>query len=237
MEREKNPKSSSSAVFKAGAVSLAFLIIGYQVALFVHRASVLHVEAVRDHPDTVYVYVTRPAAGAEAPDSAAAAPPSSPASSSEPERVEVRRNAEHAPAVAEVRERTRRVESFRFDPNTVGLEDLVRLGFTPKQAQAIVNYRQKGGRFRRKGDFAKSFVVSDSVYKRLEPFIDIPRLNINTADSAAFDALPGIGPYFAAQMVSYREKIGGYTSVDQLMDIPRFDEERLEGLKDLVECR
>lgn len=232
MEKEKNPKKGSSAVFKTGAVSLAFLIIGYQVALFVHRASVLHVEAMRDHPDTVYVYVSKPApdTGTVPEGSPAAPPPTS-------ERVEVRKNAEHAPAVAGVRERTRRVESFRFDPNTASQDDLVRLGFTPKQAQAIVNYRSKGGRFRRKSDFAKSFVVSDSVYARLEPFIDIPLLDINTADSAAFDALPGIGPYFASQMVSYREKIGGYTSVDQLMDIPRFDEERLEGLRDLVECR
>lgn len=232
MEKEKNPKNGSSAVFKAGAVSLAFLIIGYQVALFVHRASVLHVEAMRDHPDTVYVYVTQPAPADVPPgnDVPSAPPPT-------PERKEVRKNADHAPAVAEVRGRTRKVESFRFDPNTASVDDFVRLGFSPKQAQAIDNYRSKGGRFRRKDDFARSFVVSDSIFVRLEPFIDIPLVNINTADSAAFDALPGIGPYFAAQMVRYREKIGGYTSVDQLMDIPRFDEERLEGLRDLVECR
>lgn len=147
-----------------------------------------------------------------------------------------RRTAHHTPAVQAVRAKTRKRESFRFDPNTVSVEDLQRLGFSEKQAQSIDNYRQKGGEFRRKEDFAKSYVVADSVYKRLERFIDIPRLDINKADSAAFDALPGIGPYFAAKMVSYREELGGYSSTEQLLEIYNFSEERYERLKDLIVC-
>ena len=84
----------------------------------------------------------------------------------------------------------RNVESFPFDPNTVSVEDLCRLGFSLKQAPSIDNYRRKGGRFRRKSDFAKSYVVSDSIYRRLEPYVDIPLVDLNEADSAAFDALP-----------------------------------------------
>ena len=33
---------------------------------------------------------------------------------------------------------------FRFDPNTISIEDLQRLGFSVKQARAIDNYRQAG---------------------------------------------------------------------------------------------
>ena len=128
------------------------------------------------------------------------------------------------------------MESFRFNPNTVSLEDLMRLGFSEQQARAIDNYRQKGGRFRRPSDFAKSYVVSDSVFKRLEKYIDIPRTDINRADSAAFDALPGIGPYFAAKMVEYRARLGGYSYPEQLMDIYHFDREKYDGLSDLICC-
>lgn len=226
MEKEKKNPKSSSAVFKVGAIALSFMILGFQVALFVHRAAVLRIEANRDEPDTVYIYVERPAAEAKAE-----LPPRNTVLAVE------HHDAPHSEPVAEVRRQSRRVENFRFNPNTATLEDLQRLGFSEKQARAIDNYRTKGGRFRRKADFAKSFVVSDSVFARLEPYIDIPLLDINTADSAAFDALPGIGPYFASQMVGYRKKIGGYTSVDQLMDIPRFDEERLAGIRDLIEVR
>ena len=144
----------------------------------------------------------------------------------------VRRNAQHS-AVAKAAV-PRRVESFRFNPNTVSLEDLQRLGFSEKQAQAIDNYRQKGGRFRRPGDFAKSYVVADSVYRRLEQYIDIPKLDLNKADSTALLDLPGIGPWFAGRIVSYREALYGYSSVEQLLDIKNFSQERLDGIRDLV---
>lgn len=130
----------------------------------------------------------------------------------------------------------RRVENFRFDPNTASLEDLERLGFSARQAQSIVNYREKGGRFRRKEDFRKSYVVADSVYERLEAYIDIPLLDINKADSAQFDALPGIGGYFARKMVQQRKALGGYSHTAQLLDIHKFDKERYDALSALICC-
>ncbi len=231
MEKKKGKDSGpSGTVFKAGGIALAFLIIGYQSALFVHRAAQLRIAAIRDHPDTVYVVDPGLASRllASYPEQAGASPEAAP--------PVVRRNAPHSAPVRQERARSRRVESFRFNPNTVSLEDLMRLGFSEKQALAIDNYRQKGGRFRRPSDFAKSYVVSDSVFKRLEKYIDIPRTDINRADSAAFDALPGIGPYFAAKMVEYRARLGGYSYPEQLMDIYHFDREKYDGLSDLICC-
>ena len=233
--------SRSSAVFKAGAISLVFLVIGYQAALFINRAAMLGIEAARDRPDTVYV--VRHVASAEEPEPEAGA--SSVLESAVPELPEgarvlrtdtVRRESAHAPLIMEARRRTRRVENFEFDPNSVSVEDLMRLGFSEKQALSIDKYRAKGGRFRRKSDFAKSYVVADSVYRRLEPYIRIPKVDINTADSAGFDALPGIGPYYAAKMEEYRSRLGGYSFPEQLLDIYNFGEERFDGLKDLIEC-
>ena len=108
------------------------------------------------------------------------------------------------------------------------------MGFTIKQAESIDNYRKKGGVFRRKEDFAKSYVVSESAYSRLEAYIDIPLVDLNVADSAAFDALPGIGGWFAAKMIEYRDKLGGYTCIEQLMEIYRFDQDKFDALSDLV---
>ena len=77
-------------------------------------------------------------------------------------------------------------------------------------------------------------MVSDSIYRRLEPYIDIPLLDLNKADSAAFDALPGIGGWYAARMVEYRKKLGGYSYKEQLMDIWKFDRDKFDALSDLV---
>ena len=266
------PKTNPSGVFKVGAISLAFLILGYQVALFVHRAAVSRMQAHRDRPDTVYVVDRELArevlgAGAEVPRTSTEGS----RIGTEGSRATVEGRSEEAPIVIRKSSldkstasrhsdvgsgrngdgfgrngagfgrggsasRRRAVENFRFNPNTVSVEDLMRLGFSEKQAQSIDNYRQKGGRFRRKSDFARSYVVDDSVFRRLEPFIDIPKLDINKADSAAFDSLPGIGGWFASRMVEYRRRLHGYSCPEQLLEIYRFDRDRYDGLRDLITC-
>ena len=266
---------SPSGVFKTGAIALAFLIVGYQVALFVQRAAQSRIVANRDRPDTVFVVdrklaeevlgttaggAGRSAAGRAAVRSATATPQADAKTFRErhssgttdnnsrsttynnsritTDGIVVHKLSPHSKEAEAVYRSSvpRRVESFRFNPNTATLEDFVRLGFSEKQAQSILNYREKGGRFRRKSDFAKSFVVADSVYKRLEPFIDIPKTDINKADSAAFDALPGVGGWTAAKMVEYRAQLHGYSCPEQLMEIWHFDRERFDGLKDLIVC-
>ena len=243
MEKKSPEKKVSGTTFKIGAIALTFLIIGYQAAIFIHRTAILRIESLRDSPDTVYITVApgtseRPTSGKprNTDIAAGAGIGSSPASGPHKYADTVRRAAAHSPVVNRVRERSRKAESFRFNPNTATVEELVRLGFSDKQAASIDNYRKKGGRFRRKEDFAKSFVVSDKIYRRLESFIDIPLTDINRADSAAFDALLGIGPYFAAKMVEQRRRLCGYSNPEQLLDIYNFGEDRYSKLKDLVCC-
>lgn len=245
---EKPGKSGRSgerkvpASFLTGAVALVFLVTGYQTALFVHKAATAAILAGRDSPDTVYVAVqASPVSdnGQPVPDREYRSSSSGNAPQEFPEKkvAIVRKNADHHPAAERIREShpAAKAETFRFNPNTATVEELVRLGFSPKQARSLDNYRKKGGRFRRKSDFAKSYVVSDTVFRRLEPYIDIPKVDLNLADSAEFDALPGIGGYFASRMVEYRRKLGGsYSFKEQLMDIWNFDRERYDGLSDLV---
>ena len=219
---ERKPGMAQS--FVTGVIALVFLLVGYQTAMFIHEAAVMKVASNRDVPDTVYVYRAVPES-----------------MSGDVERSSitdsvVRRNASHGKHAEKVRHEMPypRTESFAFNPNTVSLEDLQRLGFSRKQAQSIDNYRQKGGVFRRKSDFAKSYVVADSVYKRLEPYISIPLIDLNQADSAEFDSLPGIGGWFASKIIEHRERLGGYSYKEQLMDIYRFDQEKFAALSDLV---
>lgn len=223
MEKAAPPKKKSeslSASAKTGAIALVFLIIGFEAALFIHRAAVTALVAHRDAPDTVYVREISPL-GRD--DGSVIVERHSPPRTAQT----VRTRDNYSP---------RKVESFRFDPNTASLDDFMRLGFSDKQAQAIINYREKGGRFRRADDFAKSYVVADSVFERLRPYIDIPKLDINRADSAAFTSLPGIGPYFAGKIVQYRSRLCGFSHKEQLMEIYHFDQEKYDGLSDLISC-
>ena len=234
----ENKNSKLSESFVTGVIALVFLIVSYQTALFVYRASVMKIVSNRDEPDTVYIYQTLDEDYHSIVDSHSMSLRDR--EQSEPRQVNfqtsVRKPAQHSPVAETVRQSAPRlqVESFRFNPNTASKEDFRRLGFSEKQAQSIINYREKGGTYRRKEDFAKSFVVSDSIYRRLEKYIDIPLVDLNLADSAAFDALPGIGGWFASRMVEYRNALGGYSYKEQLMDIYRFTEEKYRALEDLV---
>lgn len=246
VEREKKTSSKSkvSASFKVGAIALAFLVIGYQAALFIRSAAVTRLISHRDRPDTVYVVDENLARRVLGGGSPAVTDPSSSAAAdsggtsrgfSTHGHVGVRREASHSEAAeAVLNSGKRRIETFPFNPNTVSLDDLKRLGFSERQAQSIINYREKGGHFNRPADFAKSYVVADSVFRRLEPFIRIPKVDLNAADSAALDALPGIGPYYAARIIEHREELHGYSYPEQLMDIYRFDRDKYDALQDLV---
>ncbi|MBR5103995.1 MAG: helix-hairpin-helix domain-containing protein [Bacteroidales bacterium] len=213
--------------FLTGVIALVFLLVGYQTALLVHRAAVMKITANRDEPDTVFVYMQHDGSVQESGGGSVVR---------KEVRQAVRKDSQHSSRAQTVRRNVPypAPESFRFDPNTATVEDFCRLGFTPKQAESIEAYRKKGGRFHRKSDFAKSYVVSDSVYRRLEQYIDIPLLDLNDADSAALDNLPGIGGWYASKIIEYRNSLGGYSTKEQLLEIYRFDQQKYDALKDLV---
>jgi len=56
----------------------------------------------------------------------------------------------------------------------------------------------------------------DSFFESPLPQSTFTRLDMNLADSAAWDALPGIGPVLSARIIRYRERLGGFDSVGQI---------------------
>lgn len=238
-------KKKMSASYVLGAVALLFMAVGYQTALFLHSAAVEKVAANRDRPDTVYVYCDTgetESGDCEGNRSVGRYPSSMGVSTvrrnggGKSGGWTERKNASHSEEVRQMREKrpVKNVESFVFNPNTVSVEDLCRLGFSIKQAQSIDNYRKKGGHFNRKEDFAKSYAVADSVYVRLEKYIDIPLVELNTADSLQLVSLPGIGGWYASKILEHRRVLRGFSCKEQLMDIYRFDEDKFNRLCDLV---
>ena len=136
-----------------------------------------------------------------------------------------------------------KLNPFPFNPNELDAEGWKRLGLTDKQTKSILNYRQKGGEFRIRSDFSKMYTISDEEYAVLEPFIQLPekpqpkpdyksssyekreivRVEINSADTATLKKVRGIGPAFALRIVSYRSRLHGYISVDQLKEVKGID--------------
>ena len=153
-------------------------------------------------------------------------------------------------------------ERFAFDPNTADSTQLLRLGLRPWQVRNIYRYRQRGGIYRRKQDFARLYGLTQKEYRELEPYIQISadyrpaaellgteqdvtgetakelsedriaawtpklkegeRVALNVADTAELKRVPGIGSYYARQIVRYRQQLGGFVSTEQLAEIEDF---------------
>lgn len=62
-----------------------------------------------------------------------------------------------------------------FDPNTASLDDLRRLGLTKHEAVSLLKYRAAGKVFRIPEDLTLCYGISDSLYRRLEPWVRIGR--------------------------------------------------------------
>ncbi|MEE1945538.1 helix-hairpin-helix domain-containing protein [Pedobacter sp. KR3-3] len=151
-------------------------------------------------------------------------------------------------------------ELFRFDPNQIDASQWQSLGLSAKQAQSIINYRNKGGRFYKAEDLQKMYVISPEMYARLKSYVTIeggatdkfenkqpfhkdtnPRpqkelavIEINGADTVQLQEIRGIGPAFAKRIANYRERLGGFYRKEQLLEVFGLDSAKFEGIKDQV---
>lgn len=59
-------------------------------------------------------------------------------------------------------------------------------------------------------------------------------IHLNEAGEEALCALPGIGKSLAAAIIAYRDSIGGFTSIEQLKDVPGIGESKLSAIRHLL---
>jgi competence protein ComEA len=132
-------------------------------------------------------------------------------------------------------------ELFYFDPNTLDEGGWQKLGVRDKTIQTIQKYLSKGGSFKKPEDIGKIWGLSPELVQRLMPYVrieqtviteekqynqptyekkeykkEIVSIDINTADTTAFIALPGIGNKLANRIISFRNKLGGFYKIDQV---------------------
>lgn len=148
------------------------------------------------------------------------------------------------------------IRSFNFDPNQTSLPQWQSLGLSAKQAAVMVKYTEKGGRFRKKEDLQKMFVISPPTYRRLAPFVHITEreqyhtrfkpfskniypaktgpviIALNAADTLELDRVKGIGPAFAKRIINYRNRLGGFYKKEQLREVFGLDSVKYNEIKD-----
>ncbi len=59
-------------------------------------------------------------------------------------------------------------------------------------------------------------------------------INLNTALAEELETLPGIGEVLAGRIIAYREEVGGFRSVEEIMDVRGIGQAIFEGLEDFI---
>ena len=147
------------------------------------------------------------------------------------------------------------IKLFFFDPNTNTISDWMKLGLTEKQSLSILKYVSKGGSFKVKSDLKKMHVVKPELLHQWWKYIQLPdsivlsknqsivityklqsesKLNINSTSVEELDKLPLIGEGRAKAIITYREKLGGFIMLDQLLELKCIPDSVFQVIKDRI---
>lgn len=150
----------------------------------------------------------------------------------------VRRFADERPA------RTLHLEPFAID--TASAVYLRRVGFSKRQAELIVRYRDMMGGIRDMEELRECYAVTEQMADTLAPYVIFParatvdaddgRVEINSADSAALRSVWGIGEKSVSDIIRYRELLGGFHSVMQLAELNSVTEANFEKISKQICC-
>ncbi len=149
---------------------------------------------------------------------------------------------------------------FNFDPNTLSPDGWKKLGLRDKTIGTIQNYLSKGGRFREPADIKKIWGLFPDEAEKLMPYVQIEKaagnysngqatgsygtkqpvkslnpVSVNEADSTAWIALPGIGGTLSSRIIKFRDKLGGFYSIDQVAETFGLPDSTFQQIKPLLQ--
>ena len=126
---------------------------------------------------------------------------------------------------------------FNFDPNSVDEAGWHQLGLRDKTIHTILNYRNKGGQFREATDIRRIWGLRPEEAERIIPYVHIQTeykkkeyspykptvskpiiVDINTATLEELRIIPGMGNGMVYRILKYRERLGGFISINQVKE-------------------
>jgi competence protein ComEA len=140
----------------------------------------------------------------------------------------------------------------KFNPNSYTLSDWIKLGLSEKQSVVILKFTARG--IYTEEDLKRIFVIPDILFELIRDSVVYPErlqntpnqesfqkqvkqitlINLNTADTTEFMKIYGIGAFYAKQIIRYREKLGGYFTKEQLLEVWKMTPEAYDKIKDHI---
>jgi competence ComEA-like helix-hairpin-helix protein len=139
----------------------------------------------------------------------------------------------------------------KFNPNDYSSEDWMNLGLSEKQVAVLLKFTKNG--IRSNEDLKRIFVISDELYALIKdstfyperPKVEylpkvveekkVQKLELNSASVEELEKLKGVGPFFAKQIIKYRDRLGGFSNKEQILEVWKMTVETYDNLVPQIE--
>lgn len=164
-------------------------------------------------------------------------------------RIEVKSDDENLQKFSDMdnAERNMSIDWHPFDPNAVSEAELLQFGLEQAAVDRWMNYRNKGGKFFSQSDVYKLYGIDSAWVLEAIPHMEIPTvrfkdessskdrpqeplIDLNRADTNDLKSIRGVGGFYAREVIQLRDRLGGFFSFDQLLDVYRMRDETLTNI-------
>jgi competence protein ComEA len=144
--------------------------------------------------------------------------------------------------------------SSKFDPNNYTISDWMKLGLSEKQAMVVINFSKRG--LYSNEQLKKIFVISNELFElikdstiypikypvdspvekveNIKKTVEIIGIDVNSATQSELETIKGIGPFFAKNILKYRDKLGGFCKKEQLLEVWKMDQEKYNQIEPYI---
>ena len=143
-----------------------------------------------------------------------------------------------------------KIPPTKFNPNNYSLEEWMYLGLSNKQAAVVLKFTKRG--IYSNEQLKKIVFIPEQLYNLIQDSTVYPekadfasdakketkiflRIELNGADQNKLEEIPGIGSFFAKNILKHRDRLGGFLRKEQLLEIWKFDIEKLNSIEQYIE--
>lgn len=156
-----------------------------------------------------------------------------------------KRNAKKKTYVNKRNKKTYNSPPEKFNPNLYTKKEWMNLGLSEKQVNVILKFSKRG--LKGNDDLKKIFVIPDILFDKIKDSTFYPvsnnsikasfveekiQIDLNSASFEELKELNGIGDFYAKKIIEYRNELGGYLNKEQLLEIWKFDKEKLNQIQE-----
>ena len=131
----------------------------------------------------------------------------------------------------------------KFGIDTVGVEYLRLIGFSTRQAEALIEYRKRGGGIFSMNELRDCYAVSEEMADSLAHFVILSvrdphegLIEINSADSATLRSVRGIGAKTVVAVMQYRKLLGGFVRKEQIAELKCVTPDNFLKISEQIYC-